>query len=66
MKARWERLLTDEQGRRELLETVFVRFVVEGRVVAKAELRAPFSWLGALGQSGRAAVSGRAGISATR
>ena len=42
----------DEQGRRELLETVFVRFVVDGREVASAELRAPFNWLGALGQRG--------------
>ena len=43
----------DESGRRELLETVFIRFVVDGHEVAKVELREPFSWLGALGQYGR-------------
>ena len=41
----------DEQARRELLETVFVRFVVDGREVVNVELRAPVSWLSALGQS---------------
>ena len=46
---RWPR--ADEQARRELLETVFVRFLVDGREVAKVKLRAPVSWLGALGES---------------
>ena len=31
---------------------MFVRFVVDGREVARVELRAPFNWLGGLGQAG--------------
>ncbi len=41
----------DEPARRELLETVFVRFVVCGRAVERVELRAPFSWFGGTGSS---------------
>ena len=40
----WAR--ADEQGRREVLEAVFVRFVVGQKRVVDTEVRPPYSWLG--------------------
>ena len=39
----WEQ--ADEESRRDVLETVFERFVVEGKRVVDVEVRVPYSWL---------------------
>ena len=35
----------DQEGKREVLEAVFERFVVGGKRVVDTEVRAPYSWL---------------------
>ena len=35
----------DEEGRRDLLEAVFVRFVVEEKRVVEVEVRPPYRWV---------------------
>ena len=35
----------DEEGRWEILETVFARFVVDRQRIADVEVRPPYSWL---------------------
>jgi hypothetical protein len=35
----------DEEGKREILDTVFARFVVDRQRVVGMEVRAPYSWV---------------------
>ena len=35
----------DEEGKREILEAIFVRFTVDNKQIINTEVRAPYSWL---------------------
>ena len=36
---------TDEEGKREVLEAVFMGFVVENKRIIDVDVRAPYNWL---------------------
>ena len=51
----------DDEGKPEILETVFDKFVVDRQRIVDVEVRAPYSWLPRLKREGRETpVSGSA------